>query len=218
MHCFDRSTPLEETLETLDDLVRGGKVRYLGLSNFTPSRVVRVRMLCEARGLSAFASLQAEYSLLVREAEWELLPVCVEEGIGFLAWSPLAGGWLSGKYRRGASPPGESRAGRGERWDDLPAQRESELAWRAIETLRDAARALGRTPSQVALAWLLSRPGVTAPVVGARTVPQLEENLGAAGARLPDEWEKKLEEASAVPLPYPYRFIERYTKRREGGA
>jgi aryl-alcohol dehydrogenase-like predicted oxidoreductase len=217
LHCFDRSTPLEETLETLDDLVRLGKVRYLGLSNFTPSQIVKVRMLCAARGRSSFASLQAEYSLIVREAEWELLPVCAEEGLGFLAWSPLAGGWLSGKYRHGAPPPGESRAGRGDRWDDLPAQRESELAWRVIETVRDASEALGKTPAQVALGWLLSRPGVTAPIIGARTAAQLEENLGGAGWSLPEEWGKKLEEASAVPLPYPYRFIERYTKRRESG-
>jgi aryl-alcohol dehydrogenase-like predicted oxidoreductase len=115
-------------------------------------------------------------------------------------------------------PPGESRAGRGDRWDDLPAQRESELAWRVIETLRDASEALGKTPAQVALAWVLSRPGVTAPIIGARTVPQLEENLGGAGWSMPEEWARKLGDASAVPLPYPYRFIERYTKRRESGA
>jgi aryl-alcohol dehydrogenase-like predicted oxidoreductase len=216
MHCSDRSTPLEETLETLNDLVRRGKVRYLGVSNFTPSQLVRARMLCSARGWSNVAALQAEYSLLVREAEWELLPVCVEEGLGLLAWSPLAGGWLSGKYRQGEPMPGDSRAGRGDRWDDLPGQRESELAWRVIETLRAASVGLRKTPAQVALNWLLSRPGVTAPVIGARTAGQLEENLGSAGWSLPAEWVKKLEEASAIPCPYPYRFIERYTRRREG--
>ena len=217
LHCFDRSTTLEETLETMNDLVRRGKVRYLGVSNFTPSQVVKARMLCAARGWYNVAALQAEYSLLVREAEWELLPVCVEEGLGLLAWSPLAGGWLSGKYRQGEPQPGDSRAGRGDRWDDLPEQRESELAWRVIDTLRAASGELGKTPAQVALNWLLSKSGVTAPVIGARTADQLEENLGSAGWSLPAEWSKRLEEASALPLPYPYRFIERYTRRREGG-
>jgi len=216
MHCFDRSTPLEETLETLNELVRRGKVRYLGVSNFTPSQLVRARMLCAARGWSNVTALQAEYSLLVREAEWELLPVCVEEGLGLLTWSPLAGGWLSGKYLRGEPMPDDSRAGRGDRWDDLPGQRESELLWRVLDTLRTASGELGKTPAQVALNWLLARPGVTAPVIGARTAGQLEENLGSAGWSLPVEWVKKLDEASAIPLPYPYRFIDRYTRRREG--
>jgi aryl-alcohol dehydrogenase-like predicted oxidoreductase len=217
LHCRDLSTPLEETLESLNDLVRQGKVRYAGVSNFTPSQIVKARTLCAARGWAQVASLQSEYSLMVRDAEWELLPVCAEERLGFLAWSPLAGGWLSGKYRRGAPPPGDSRAGRGDRWDDLPEQRESELAWRVIDTLRAAAGELGKTPAQVALNWLLCRPGVTAPVIGARTAEQLEENLGSAGWSLSPEWANTLEEASAVPLPYPYRFIERYTKRRENG-
>jgi aryl-alcohol dehydrogenase-like predicted oxidoreductase len=217
LHCCDRSTPLEETLETMNDLVRRGKVRYPGVSNFTPSLIVKARMLCAARGWSRVAALQAEYSLLVRDSEWELLPVCAEEGLGFLAWSPLAGGWLSGKYRRSAPLPRDSRAGRGDRWDDRAEQRESELAWRVIDVLGEAARELGKTPAQVSLNWLLSRPGVTAPIIGARTIEQLEENLGGAGWDLPPEWAKKLEEASAIPLPYPYRFIERYTKRRESG-
>jgi len=217
-HCFDMSTPLEETLGVFEDLVRSGKVRYLGVSNFTASQLTRAVMLERMRGWSTLVSLQAEYSLLVRSTEWELLPVCKEEGLALMAWSPLAGGWLSGKYRKGQAPDQESRVGRGDRWDDQPAQRENDLAWRTIGCLQEIARARGKTASQVALNFLLRQSDLVLPIFGARTREQLEENLGSVGWELAREEIDLLDSASAVPLPYPYRFIERYTRKREDAA
>jgi aryl-alcohol dehydrogenase-like predicted oxidoreductase len=215
MHCFDASTPLDETLRALDDLVSAGKVRYIGASNYTPSQLTRAIMLSEMRNWVRFDCLQAEYSLLVRSTEWELLPLCRSEGIGLTCWSPLAGGWLSGKYRRDEPPPPESRVGRADRWDDLPEQRESERTWRIVDALREIARDGGRTPAQVALNWLLHQPGVTAPIIGARTPAQLAENLASTGWTLSAEEQKRLDAASRVPLPSPYSFVARYTRRRE---
>jgi aryl-alcohol dehydrogenase-like predicted oxidoreductase len=216
MHCWDASTPLEETLHALDDLVRAGKVRYIGASNYTPSQLTRAIMLSEGRGWARFDCLQPEYSLLVRSTEWELLPLCRAEGIGLIAWSPLAGGWLSGKYRRGQPPPPQSRAGRADRWDDLPDQRASERTWQIVDALWDISQARGKAPSQVALNWLLQQPGVTAPIIGARTLAQLEENLGSTGWALSVDELAALDAASAIPLPSPYNFIARYTRRRDG--
>jgi aryl-alcohol dehydrogenase-like predicted oxidoreductase len=218
MHCFDRSTPLEETLSALDRLVRQGKVRYLGASNFTASRLARAVLLQRASCMEPLLTLQPEYSLLVRETEWELLPLCLEEGLGVLPWSPLAGGWLSGKYRRGQAPPPDSRVGRNDRWDDQPEQRESERTWRIVDTLVRVAEKNGRTPAQVALNWLVNRPGVTCPIIGARTMEQLDDNLGSTGWSLDPEDSRALDEASSLPLPYPYRFIQRYTRKRDDPA
>ncbi len=214
MHCFDSATPLDETLRALDDLVRTGKVRYLGASNFTASQLQKAIMLSRMNGWGSFISLQAEYSLIVRSTEWELIPLCREEGLGLLAWSPLAGGWLTGKYRKDEPPPTDSRVGRKDRWDDQPEQRESELTWRVIGALDEISKARGKTPSQVALNWLLWKPGLTAPIIGARTIEQLNENLGCLGWELSVEEKEVLDRASQIPLPYPYRFIERYTRRR----
>jgi aryl-alcohol dehydrogenase-like predicted oxidoreductase len=214
MHCWDASTPLEETLRALDDLVRTGKVRYIGASNYTPSQLTRSVMLSEAHGWARFDCLQPEYSLLVRSTEWELLPVCREQGIGVICWSPLAGGWLSGKYRRGQPPPPESRVGRADRWDDLPDQREDERTWRIIDALIEVAEARDKTPAPVALNWLLRQPGVTAPIMGARTVEQLEANLGSTGWALAADELDRLSIASQIPLPSPYNFIARYTRKR----
>ncbi len=214
MHCFDASTPLEETLRALDDLVRAGKVRYIGASNYAPSQLTKAIMLSQMHGWARFDCLQAEYSLLVRSTEWELLPLCQAEGLGVICWSPLAGGWLSGKYRRGQPLPPDSRAGRADRWDDLPEQRESERTWRIVDALRTVALSLGKTPAQVALNWLQLQPGVTAPIIGARTPAQLEENLASVGWSLSADELHRLNEASGVPLPSPYDFIARYTRRR----
>jgi aryl-alcohol dehydrogenase-like predicted oxidoreductase len=213
-HCCDLSTPLEESLRAFDDLVRSGKVRYLGVSNFTASQLVRSLGLSRAHGWSAPVALQAEYSLLVRETEWELLPVCEEEGLALLAWSPLGGGWLSGKYRKGQAPDSGSRVGRGDRWDDQPEQRESELAWRVIDCLRRIAADRGKSCAQVAINFLLRRSPRVIPIFGARNLEQLRQNLGSAGWELSPREVDELEQASRIPLPYPYRFIERYTRHR----
>ncbi len=214
MHCWDAATPLDETLQTMDDLVRAGKIRYLGASNFTPSQLDRAVMLSKLHGWVRVDCLQPEYSLLVRSPEWELLPLCRAEGIGVIPWSPLAGGWLSGKYRKDQPPPADSRAGRRDRYEDLPEQRATDLAWRVIDALAEIAAKIGKTPAQVALNWLLQRPGVTAPIFGARTPAQLEENLGAVGWSLAHEYVDRLAEVSHVPWPSPYSFVVRYTRPR----
>ncbi len=217
-HCYDLSTPLEETLGAFDDLVRAGKARYLGVSNFTASQLMKAHLLNQSRGSASLVSLQAEYSLLVRETEWELLPLCREEGIGLLAWSPLAGGWLSGKYTKSGRPDPDSRVGRGDRWDDQPGQRETELTWRVVDVLTRIAKERGKTPAQVALNYLLRQSQIVIPIFGARSPEQLAQNLGAVGWELEPGEVAALSEASAIPLPYPYRFIERYSrKRREAG-
>jgi aryl-alcohol dehydrogenase-like predicted oxidoreductase len=218
MHCWDASTPLEETLWALDDLVRAGKVRYIGASNYTPSQLTRATMLSEMHGWTRFDCLQAEYSLLVRSTEWELLPLCRSEGIGVICWSPLAGGWLTGKYRRGQPLPADSRAGRADRWDDLPEQRvgEGDRTWGIIDALLEISAAEGKTPAQIALNWLLQQRGVTAPIFGARTLAQLEENLGSAGWALSTDEVATLNTASEIPLPSPYNFVARYTRTRDG--
>ncbi|MBS1251431.1 MAG: Protein tas [Anaerolineales bacterium] len=216
MHCWDASTPLEETLRALDDLVRAGKVRYIGASNYTPSQLTRAIMLSEMHGWARFDCLQPEYSLLVRSTEWELLPLCRSEGIGVIAWSPLAGGWLTGKYQRDEPAPPGSRVGRADRWDDQPEQRESERTWRIVDALDEVSEARGKTPAQVALNWLLRQAGVTAPILGARTLEQLEDNLGCVGWALSGDDVAQLDEASHIPLPSPYSFIERYTRKRDG--
>jgi len=214
VHCWDSSTPLEETLSTLNNLVRTGKVRYLGASNYSPSQLEKALMTAKLHGWDRFVSLQAEYSLIVRSTEWELVPLCAEEGIGFLAWSPLAGGWLTGKYRREQPPPSDSRAGRRDRWDDLPEQRAGDLTWRVVDTLVSIGEERGVPPAQVALNWLLQKKEVAAPIIGARTAAQLSQNIGCALWTLSAEEIHKLDSASEIPLPYPYRFIERYTRKR----
>ncbi|MBN2322712.1 MAG: aldo/keto reductase [Spirochaetes bacterium] len=216
-HCYDRSTPLEETLDAFSDVVRSGKVRYIGASNFTPSALQRALSLSAAKRLPRFCSLQPEYSLLVRSTEWELIPLCIEEGLGVLCWSPLAGGWLTGKYKKNELPPEDSRVGRKDRWDDQPEQRANDRLWKLIDTLDEIGGRIGRTPAQIALNWLLGKRGVTAPVIGAKNVTQLTENLGCTGWKLEPEEEERLDRAGEMPLPYPYRFIERYTRKRETG-
>jgi aryl-alcohol dehydrogenase-like predicted oxidoreductase len=206
---------LEETLRALDDLVRAGKVRYIGASNYTPSQLTKAIMLSQMHGWARFDCLQPEYSLMVRSTEWELLPLCRAEGIGVIAWSPLGGSWLTGKYRRGQPPPPDSRVGRADRWDDLPEQRESERTWQIIDVLLEISDSLGKTPPQIALNWLLQQPGVTAPIFGARTVEQLEDNLGSVGWALSADELAKLSAASDIPLPSPYSFIARYTRPRD---
>jgi len=212
LHCFDRRTPLEETLRALDDLVRAGKVRYLGLSNFAPSHLQKAIMLTRAGGLAGVAALQLEYSLLVRSPEWELLPQCQEEGVGTLAWSPLAGGWLSGKYRRGQALPSDSRAGKGDRWDDAEEQRGGERTFAIVDVLVRIAGETGRTPAQVALSWMLQGGLVTSALIGARTPAQLADNLKAGEERLSAAQLAELDQVSRLDPPYPYSFIRRYTR------
>ena len=216
VHCWDALTPLEETLWALNDLVRVGKVRYLGASNYTASQLDRAIMLSRMHGFARFDCLQPEYSLLVRSTEWELMPLCISEGIGVNCWSPLAGGWLTGKYRRNQPPPPGSRVARGDRWDDLAEQRLNEYTWKIVDTLIEIGKAYGKSPAQVALKWLMQQPGVTTPIFLARTIEQLDENLGSVGLKLASEEISQLNAASNVPLPSPYNFIAQYTRKKDG--
>ncbi|MEV8408713.1 aldo/keto reductase [Streptomyces niveus] len=208
-HVWDFRTPIEETLGTLDTLVRAGKVRYLGASNVSPGQLERALDVADRRGWAPYVCLQPIYNLLAREVEWELLPQSEAAGVGVIPYSPLQGGWLTGKYRRGMTsvPPGSREShGDGESWRG----RDNEETWRVVETVQEIATESERTPSQVALRWLLDRPGVTAPIIGARTLEQLKDNLGAVGWELTATQTTRLDEASARPLPYPYNVLSRF--------
>jgi aryl-alcohol dehydrogenase-like predicted oxidoreductase len=214
-HCYDYTTRIEETLQAFDDLVRSGKVRYIGISNWSASQLATALQIARCRGWSPIVSLQAEYSLIVRSSEWELIPLCEQENLAFLAWSPLAGGWMTAKYRRNQKPPENSRVGRQDRWDDQPEQRDGEPTWRVVDALLEVSKEIGKSPAQIALNWILRQSSRITPIIGARTLEQLEENLGSTGWSLSDDALAVLDRASGVPLPYPYRFIKRYAKRGE---
>jgi aryl-alcohol dehydrogenase-like predicted oxidoreductase len=206
IHMQDNFTPEEEVIRALDDAVRAGKIVYLGVSNYAAYRLVGAMYQAEALGAAPYVTLQAQYHLACRDIERELLPACREHGLGVLPWSPLAGGLLTGKYRKSQSAPEGSRMAkwqaRYDRFDQDPKN------WEVVEALVEAAEAMGAAPSQVALAWLLTRPEVCSVIMGARTVEQLEQNLGAASLQIPKEQLKKLEKASALSLGYPYEFIQ----------
>jgi aryl-alcohol dehydrogenase-like predicted oxidoreductase len=208
VHCWDSATPLKETLSALTDLVRSGKVRYIGVSNFTGWQLVKSVCLSEANGLERFVCLQPQYSLVERNIEREILPICLEEGLGVIPWSPLGGGFLSGKYRREEEPPEGSRiseavASMEEHWD----RRATERNWAALDVVGRISEETDKSYAQISLNWLLRQDGVTAPIIGARTLEQLEDNLGASGWTLDEEQVEELSDASALEDVYPYRFI-----------
>jgi aryl-alcohol dehydrogenase-like predicted oxidoreductase len=210
VHMWDPGTPLEETLEALHQLARSGKVRYLGASNYAGYQLQRAIDLSHQQGGEPFSCLQPLYNLLDRSIEWELLPVCEAEGVGVIPWSPLRGGWLSGKYRRGMSaPPPDTRIEEAEKqgWGESWALYANERTWHVIDVLLEVAAEVERTPAQVALNWLLRKSTVTAPIIGARTMAHLEDNLGATGWSLTSEQVNQLDQASALPLPYPYESL-----------
>jgi aryl-alcohol dehydrogenase-like predicted oxidoreductase len=201
---------LDETLRTLDHLVRSGKVRYVGVSNFTGWQLQKAIDLSRQLGLEAFSCLQPLYNLLDRSTEWELVPVCLNEGLGIIPWSPLRGGWLTGKYRRDMdNPPAGTRIALAEErgWSESWSAYNSERTWQVIDALLAVAEEAEKEPPQVALRWLLDQPGVTAPIVGARNMAQLESNLGAAGWALSQAQMERLTAVSTVEPPYPYDFI-----------
>jgi aryl-alcohol dehydrogenase-like predicted oxidoreductase len=201
-HVFDDATPFEETLSTLDSLVSSGKVRFIGASNYAGWQLQKSIELSRHHGWEPFVSLQPLYNLLDRGAELELLPLCRNEGVGVIAWSPLAGGWLSGKYTRDlGGPPVGARAG-----DEEWAGRNSDRTWRVIETVQAVAAEVDRTPAQVALRWVLQQPGMTGPIIGARTSDQLADNLGATGWALDADQLRRLTGAGDQQLPYPYEL------------
>ncbi|MBF6596370.1 MAG: aldo/keto reductase [Thermaceae bacterium] len=218
VHCWDYGTPLEETLSTLDDLVRRGWVRYIGVSNFTGWQLQKALDISKALGLESFTCLQPQYNLLCRSTEWELIAVCLNEGLGVIPWSPLRGGWLSGKFHRGMStPPEGSRIEEAEKknWGEKWSNYANEATWRVLDALHTVAQESGKSPAQVAINWLLQRPGVTAPIIGARNIGQLELNLGASGWNLTPQQMTTLNQASELPQVYPYDFVEGNRPGRE---
>lgn len=206
LHVWDDTTPIDEIMRGLDDLVAAGKILYIAVSDTPAWRIAQANTLAELRGWSRFIALQVEYNLALRDAERELLPMSIELGLGVMPWSPLASGLLSGKYGR----------------EDLEKQRQAEkgagvagprpmtLTEKRIEiaeAVKAVAGDIGQTPAQVALAWLLTRPGVASPILGARTVAQVEDNLGALDVALGPEELQRLEAASAITLGFPHDFI-----------
>jgi aryl-alcohol dehydrogenase-like predicted oxidoreductase len=212
VHCWDRRTPLEETLSALDRLVQNGKVRYIGVSNYAAWQLQKSIDISRQMGWEPFVSLQPLYNLLDREIELDLVEVCLNEGVGIIPWSPLRGGWLSGKYKRGMdAPPEGTRVEAAEKsgWSESWTKYNTEHTWNVIDTVIAIASETNKSPAQVSLNWLLCKPGVTAPIIGARNMEQLENNLGASGWALSAEQVKRLDEASKKPLPYPYDMITR---------
>ena len=201
LHQWDGQTPLEETLRALDDLVSSGKVRYVGVSNFSAWHVMKTLGVAQASHYIRQVSQQIHYTLQAREAEYELLPAAQDQGLGTLVWSPLAGGLLSGKYRRNQAAPEGTRHLAD--WGEPPVRDENAL-YDVVDVLVDIAEARGVSAAQIALAWLIARPQVTSVIVGARNDTQLQDNLQAADITLTTEETEKLNAVSQLPLLYPY--------------
>lgn len=201
LHHFDAMTPVESVMSTLDDLVRAGKVRYLGASNFSGWQLMKSQAVAERHGYSRFVANQAYYSLIGRDYEWELMPLGQDQGVGAIVWSPLGWGRLTGRIRRGQPLPENSRLH--ETAGFAPPVDEERL-YRIIDVLDTTAEQTGTSVPQVALNWLLQRPTVSSVLIGARNEAQLRQNLGAAGWRLNEDQIQRLDEVSAVTPPYPY--------------
>jgi aryl-alcohol dehydrogenase-like predicted oxidoreductase len=210
IHMQDVDTPEEETLRALDDLVRAGKVLYVGASNYAAYRLTESQWVSRTEHLTRFVSLQMQYSLLTRELEREHVPLCAKYGIGIIPWAPLARGVLSGKYQRGQAPPAGSRF---DARKDRVASYDNDRTWRVVEAVDRVAKGQGVTASQVALAWLLHKPAVCSVIAGARTVEQLRDNAGAGSLKLDADAMRSLDEASSTELPYPYEMLQRIQGR-----
>ena len=221
LHAFDPLTPVEETLRTLDGFLRAGKIRYYGLSNFTGWQLTKAVHLARALNIAGPVTLQPQYSLLVREIEWEIVPAAIDAGLGLLPWSPLGGGWLSGKYRRDERPAGATRLGEDpNRGMEAYDRRGSRRTWEVIDAVQKVARERDVSMAEIALAWVTGRPAVTSTILGARTVAQLETNLRSAGLRLTAEEIRTLDAASdprATDYPYGELGVDQRDRRLPGG-
>ena len=213
-HEWDGVTPLEETLEAFDTLVRQGKVRYVGSSNYSGWQLMKALGTADRRGYERYVSQQIHYTLQAREAEYELVPLAIDQDCSILVWSPLAGGLLSGKYRRDKDAEGGRHV---EGWDEPPV-RDSDRLYDTIDVLVEIAESRDVSAAQIALSWLLGRPGVASVIVGARTDGQLADNLEAANLELSEEERKRLDEVSAPPLIYPFWHQRKTASDRLGPA
>ena len=203
LHGFDAQTPIEETLNTLDDFVRAGKIRYVGCSNFSGWHLMKSLAISEKYNLPRYVAHQAYYSLVGRDYEWELMPLALDQRVGTVVWSPLGWGRLTGKIRRGQPLPEGSRLQNKTTVEGGPQVPEEHL-YQVVDALDAVAAEVGKTVPQVALNWLLQRPTVSTVIIGARNEEQLRQNLGSIGWNLTAEQMKKLDEASTTPLVYPY--------------
>lgn len=212
LHGFDALTPVDEVLSTLDGLVRAGKIRYLGCSNFSGWHLMKSLAVSEARGFERYVAHQAYYSLVGREFEWELMPLGLDQRVGTVVWSPLGWGRLTGKLRRGQPMPEVTRLQNKATASGGP-QVADDLLFRVVDALDEVAKETGKTVAQLALNWVTSRPGVATVIMGARNEDQLKANLGAVGWVLTAEQVAKLDAASAVPMTYPYWHQAQFTER-----
>src|SRR5690349_8554586 len=221
VHAFDAWTPMEETLRTLDGFVRAGKIHYYGLSNFTGWQLTKAVHLARALGLAEPVTLQPQYNLLVREIEWEIVPAALDAGLGLLPWSPLGGGWLSGKYKRDQRPSGATRLGEDpNRGMEAYDRRGTRRTWEVIDAVQKIAEQRGVSMAEIALAWVNDRPVVTSTILGARTTGQLETNLRAADLHLSPAETAALNVASDPrPSDYPYGElgVQQRDRRLAGG-
>jgi aryl-alcohol dehydrogenase-like predicted oxidoreductase len=210
VHADDRWTPLEETLSALDQLVRQGKVRYIGASNHSAWRLTEALWVSETRGYARYDSLQPLYNLVERGLDGEMLPMCREKGVGVIVWSPLAGGWLTGKYR-GEAPKG-ARLSRGGGFLGMTGTPDRE---KVLDALLATAKEIGKSPAQVALRWVMDQEGITSAIIGARNVAQLQDNLAVTEVSLTrDQW-KALDRVSRLPIVYPAMIDRMMARRRQ---
>ena len=210
LHVWDHLTPIEETIRTLDDLVRSGKVRYIGCSNFLAWQMMKALSYSDFNNLVRFISIQPQYSLINREMDREVLPLCKEENVGVIPWAPIGGGFLSGKYQPGDIPTsGRLSKGVGESsWEYRSAERNFAI----LQAVQEITKEIDKTPAQIALNWLLHKEEITSPIFGATSIEQLEENIGSVGWKLTKEQWNKLDEVSKLPSEYPTRFIEKFRR------
>lgn len=217
IHCWNSKTQLEDVLFTLDNLIRSGKVRYIGASNFAAWQFMKALGLSDRYGWQRFVCFQPQYSLVMRQIEWDFFPLCQQEGIAIVTWSPLGGGFLSGKYLNNNYPPSqgriagvEQREGYREKSEDSWQKRGTEQNFKILEKIEEIAKRHNKSFSQIALSWILTKSEITAPIIGARTIEQLEDNLGCIGWSLTSEEIEILNEVSHIDEPYPCRFIQKF--------
>ena len=208
MHRLDTATPVDETMSTLNDLVRQGKVRYIGVSNWTASAIVEAAMLAASNGWEPLASLQPQYSIITRDIEVEIVPVCQKFGLGIIPWSPLGSGLLTGKYVRGKEPAADTRFGAPGPMTKLWRERMlQDRNYGIAEAVQAEAKKLGISPIAFSLAWNMDRPGVVAPIIGPKSVQQLHDNLAALDVVLPPESVQRIDELSEPAIGYPHDFL-----------